>query len=117
MDLVQRVFPSASFVCSGLAIADNDDDCDDGSAQTFPGAAEYDSATACMADNDGDGYGYLIAPSGGVGGNDCDDTDPSVYFGAPEIPGDGISQDCDNSEDCYTDNDGDGFGSDRWWHL
>ena len=66
---------------------------------------------ACMADNDGDGYGYMIAPSGGVGGNDCDDTDPSVYFGAPEIPGDGISQDCDNSEDCYVDNDGDGFGS------
>ena len=64
-----------------------------------------------MADNDGDGYGYMIAPSGGVGGNDCDDTDPSVYFGAPEIPGDGISQDCDNSEDCYVDDDGDGFGS------
>lgn len=105
------VTPSASFACSGLAIADNDDDCDDGSAQTFPGAAEYDSATACMADNDGDGYGYMIAPIGGVGGNDCDDTDPSVYFGATEIPGDGISQDCDNSEDCYVDNDGDGFGS------
>ena len=105
------VTPSASFACSGLAIADNDDDCDDDSGQTFPGAAEFDSATACMADDDGDGYGYMIAPTGGVGGNDCDDTDPSVYFGAPEIPGDGISQDCDNVEDCYVDNDGDGFGS------
>ena len=105
------VTTSASFTCSGLAIADNDDDCDDNSGQTFPGAAEYDSATACMADNDGDGYGYMIAPAGGVGGNDCDDTNPSVYFGAPEIPGDGISQDCDNTEDCYVDNDGDGYGS------
>ena len=64
-----------------------------------------------MADNDGDGYGDLIAPTGGVGGNDCDDTDANVYFGAPEIPGDGISQDCDNTEDCYVDSDGDGFGS------
>ena len=105
------VTPSASFVCSGLAIADNDDDCDDASGQTFPGAAEYDSSTACMADNDGDGYGYMIAPAGGVGGNDCDDTDPSVYFGAQEIPGDGISQDCDNTEDCYVDADGDGYGT------
>ena len=102
---------SASFACSGLAIADNSDDCDDDAAQTFPGAAEFESATACMADADGDGYGYMIAPSGGVGGNDCDDTDPSVYFGAPEIPGDGISQDCDNTEDCYADTDGDGYGS------
>jgi hypothetical protein len=53
----------------------------------------------------------MIAPAGGVGGNDCDDTNPTVYFGAPEIPGDGISQDCDNTEDCYVDSDGDGFGS------
>lgn len=105
------VTTSASFSCVGLAISDNDDDCNDASSQTFPGAAEFDSATACMADNDGDGYGYMIAPAGGVGGNDCDDTNPTVYFGAPEIPGDGISQDCDNTEDCYVDSDGDGFGS------
>ena len=74
-----------------------------------PALQTLDSATACMADNDGDGYGYMIAPTG-VGGNDCDDDDSSV-FGAPEIPGDGVSQDCDNTEDCYLDNDGDGFGS------
>ena len=34
-----------------------------------------------MADNDGDGYGYMIAPSGGVGRNDCDDTDPVCISG------------------------------------
>ena len=49
-------------------------------------------------------------PTNGVGGNDCDDSDSSVYYGAPEIQ-DGVSQDCDNSEDCYTDSDGDGYGS------
>ena len=102
---------SASLLCSGLAISDNDDDCDDSDANTFPGAAEYDSSTACMTDADQDGYGWMIAPTNGVGGNDCDDSDSSVYYGAPEIPGDGVSQDCDNSEDCYTDSDGDGYGS------
>ena len=102
---------SASFTCSGLAISDNQDDCDDASAQTFPGAAEYDSSTACMTDADEDGYGWMVAPIGGIGGNDCDDSDPLVYYGAPEIPGDGVSQDCDNSEDCYADSDGDGYGT------
>ena len=64
-----------------------------------------------MADNDGDGYGYMIAPSGGVGGNDCDDTDPSVYFGAAEIPEMVLVKIATIPEDCYVDNDGDGFGS------
>ncbi|MBK7827791.1 hypothetical protein [Nannocystis sp.] len=35
----------------------NDDDCDDGSDTTYPGAAPLDSPTACMADVDGDDYG------------------------------------------------------------
>jgi len=41
-------------------------------------------------DFDGDGYISQI-----FGGNDCDDLDPSVYPGAPEIKGDGIDQSCD----------------------
>lgn len=102
---------SASFSCTGLSISAFSTDCDDGNAQTFPGAAENESSTACMTDEDGDGYGYIIGPDGGVGGNDCDDADPQVYLGATEIPGDGISQDCDNTEDCFQDLDGDGFGS------
>ena len=102
---------SASLTCTGLAIANASTDCDDSDYNVYPGAAENDSTTACMLDADGDGYGSIFAPLGGVGGNDCDDADPLVYLGAPEIPGDGTSQDCDNQEDCYLDADGDGFGS------
>ena len=40
---------------------------------------------------------------------DCDDTDPSVYPGAPEIVVDGIDQDCDGGDACYADADMDGY--------
>ena len=33
-----------------------------------------------------------------------------IYPGAPEIPGDGVDQDCDGVDDCYVDLDGDGYG-------
>ena len=42
---------------------------------------------------------------------DCNDSDPSVYPGAVEIPGDGIDQDCDGSDATAVDADGDGFDS------
>ncbi len=45
-------------------------------------------ALAC-GDRDYDGFG---------GGPDCDNRDPFVYPGAPEIPGDGIDQDCDGED-------------------
>jgi hypothetical protein len=67
-------------------------------------------------DADGDG-----APALRFGGTDCDDTDPAVHPGAPEVC-DGADNDCDglvNAADpelsdaevgWYLDADGDGFG-------
>jgi hypothetical protein len=62
----------------------------------------------CVVDNDGDGYTY---------GSDCDDDDPSVHPGAPELC-DGKDNDCDAEIDEGTigstwcrDADTDGFGN------
>ncbi len=44
-------------------------------------------------DADGDGYDDM-----GYGGTDCDDGDPGVYPGAPELCDDGVDQDCDGAD-------------------
>ena len=64
------------------------------------GAVEFQDADA-----DGDGFDDVAA-----GGADCDDTDPTIFPGAPEVADDGIDQDCDGS-DLMADADGDGFDS------
>lgn len=66
-----------------------------------------DSAKMYYADLDGDSYGNannsLLAcnkPKGYVSDStDCDDTNALVYPGAPEIPGNGIDDDCDGQTD------------------
>ena len=52
------------------------------------GAFEFHSTDA-----DGDGFDPVSA-----GGTDCDDTDASIFPGAPDIAGDGIDQDCDGAD-------------------
>ena len=52
-----------------------------------------------VVDGDGDGRADAIA--------DCDDTDPTIYDGAPEVPYDSIDQDCDGAD--LVDADGDGY--------
>lgn len=63
--------------------------------------------TPC-GDQDEDGYQDIVC-----GGNDCDDTDPSINPGATEVCGDGVDNDCDGLKGniYYEDSDYDGFGN------
>ncbi len=58
-------------------------------------------------DHDGDGYDTVA-----LGGDDCDDVDPTIHPGAAEVAGDGVDQDCDGVDACYVDEDGDNYGTD-----
>ena len=105
-------------VCEVGALADNDDDCDDGDAEIHPAASEVcngvdddcsggadadaEDAATWFLDFDGDGYGgdaYTLTsceqPSGYVSAEgDCDDGDAEVAPGVDELC-DGVDQDCD----------------------
>jgi uncharacterized protein (TIGR03382 family) len=84
-------------------------DCDDSNASTYPGAAEGESTSDCMTDNDGDGYGDDSPASGVTAGTDCDDSDAASFPGGTEAVGDEVDADCDGTETCYVDNDDDGY--------
>ena len=45
-------------------------------------------ATRSVLDLDGDGHSALM------GGGDCDDSDPLVFPGAADVPGNGVDEDC-----------------------
>ncbi len=106
------IFPNAEEVCDGI-----DNDCDS--------AVDEDVGFLLYADLDGDGYGdptaevYACYPTDGIVENsdDCDDTNETVYTGAPEVC-DTLDNDCDAEVDegvqntYYRDADGDLFGTD-----
>jgi hypothetical protein len=74
---------------------------------TVYGAAGQLGADYCSECNvDGDGF-----TASNCGGNDCDDSDATVYPSATEIDQDGIDQDCDGY-DGGVDTDGDGLDDD-----
>ncbi len=73
-------------------------------------------------DLDADGWGncnvFVDSPTQPAGSwstqcGDCDESDHTIYPGAPEIVGDGIDQDCDGGELCYYDADLDGYGGNQ----
>ena len=110
-DTRATVHPGADETCSGL-----DDDCD--------GLIDDDDvvidATLWYADRDGDGQtagetltscaapvSFVPAPSVW---EDCDDRNPNAFHGQREVVNNGVDEDCNGTESCFCDKDGDGLG-------
>lgn len=109
-------------------------DCNDNNGDINPDADETvgdeidqdcDDTEVCYADSDDDGFrtdelSFSVDTDCGDSGEaviavlntDCDDFDDTTYPEAPEIVGNGVDNDCDTTEYCFTDVDGDGVRTD-----
>lgn len=129
---------AGALVCAQVpGLSDRGDDCLDdglGAADVYPGAREVaadgvdqdcNGADGCFFDRDRDGVGGpIVATIAGIvcqetpgysnRNDDCVDIGlgaVTIYPGAEEVLGDGIDQDCDGSDLCWADLDGDGWGT------
>jgi hypothetical protein len=100
---------------------------------------DCDTVDSCYTDTDGDAYGTAVVIDGssldcvtGTGASvatdcddassavhpgatadlDCDDGDTTAYPSATDVTGSGVDEDCDGTEICYVDADGDGYRPD-----
>ncbi|MFT5584316.1 MAG: hypothetical protein ACI9VR_001901 [Cognaticolwellia sp.] len=121
---------SSDLSCSSGGSSNLDTDCDDARSDTYPGAIEItadgsdndcDGVELCYGDRDGDSYGSTnttassdedCTDSGEAdNADDCDDLDADISPDATEVTADGVDSDCDSTELCYVDSDGDTYGT------
>ncbi len=82
-------------------------DCDDADAAYNPAATESDCTDPADYNCDGS-TGYDDADGDGWAAcEECDDADAAVNPDGSEVAGDAVDQDCDGTELCYVDADGD----------
>jgi Putative metal-binding motif len=105
-------------------------DCSDTNFNINPGALEIvgdnidqncNGSELCYQDLDNDDYGSMIVSASpdadcndvfeATNTMDCNDSSSAIHPAALEITGDGIDQNCDGGEICYSDPDNDNFGS------
>ncbi len=113
-DALDASFLGHSGDSAGITLAGTGDANGDGAPDllvgTLSGHAYLVRGEPICIDEDGDGYGdpaYFTCPHPEI--LDCDDTDPTIFPGAPEDPCDDVDSDCDGTHDEHADTDGDGF--------